>query len=362
VIINGRIDRPGDRDVFRFEGRAGDPIVAEVLARRLESPLDSMLKLTDAAGQRLAFNNDHEDKEDGLRTHHADSLIHLVLPANGTYFLHLGDAQHQGGPEFAYRLRISPPRPDFALRVIPSRIHARAGRFNPIRVFALRKDGYDGPIALRLKDAPEGFSLSGSPLPAGADQVPVTLLVPPMLSKGPYALGIEGRATIAGQEVVRKAVPADDLMQAFAYKHLVPSQDLGLTIVEMIKPQASGSPRRTFPPPVTLVSGLPVKIPAGKSAEIRATGPGVGGPSNKIEVELSDPPPGFAVKSVSHYGAGLAVVVQSDAQKVKPGLKGNLIANAFLVWRVTEKDGKTYTNRWLMATFPAIPFEVVKPE
>ena len=155
VIVNGRIDRPGDWDVFRFEGRAGEQIVAEVLARRLESPLDSVLKLTDAAGKRLAFNDDHEDKGDGLRTHHADSLIHFTLPANGTYYLHLGDAQHQGGPEYAYRLRISEPRPDFALRVVPSRINARAGRYNPITIFALRKDGYDGPIALRLKGCAE---------------------------------------------------------------------------------------------------------------------------------------------------------------------------------------------------------------
>ena len=62
VIVNGRIDRPGDWDVFRFEGRAGQRIVAEVRARRLDSPLDSVLKLTDAAGKRLAFNDDHEDK------------------------------------------------------------------------------------------------------------------------------------------------------------------------------------------------------------------------------------------------------------------------------------------------------------
>ena len=45
VIVNGRIDRPGDWDVFRFEGRAGQEIVAEVRARRLESPLDSVLEL-----------------------------------------------------------------------------------------------------------------------------------------------------------------------------------------------------------------------------------------------------------------------------------------------------------------------------
>jgi hypothetical protein len=58
---------PGDWDVFRFEGRAGDDIVAEVYARRLDSPLDSVLKLTDDAGNQLAFNDDNEDKGPGLK-------------------------------------------------------------------------------------------------------------------------------------------------------------------------------------------------------------------------------------------------------------------------------------------------------
>ncbi|HWH68053.1 MAG TPA: hypothetical protein VNT26_01600, partial [Candidatus Sulfotelmatobacter sp.] len=58
LIINGRIEKPGDRDVFRFEGRAGSELVAEVFARRLNSPLDSVLRLTDAAGHQLAYNDD----------------------------------------------------------------------------------------------------------------------------------------------------------------------------------------------------------------------------------------------------------------------------------------------------------------
>ncbi len=65
IIINGRIDRPDDWDVFKFVGRAGEKIVAEVMARRLDSPLDSMLKITDANGKLLAFNDDHEDMEAG---------------------------------------------------------------------------------------------------------------------------------------------------------------------------------------------------------------------------------------------------------------------------------------------------------
>ncbi len=51
IIINGRIDRPDDWDVFQFAGHAGETVVAEVYARRLDSPLDSVLKLTDAERQ-----------------------------------------------------------------------------------------------------------------------------------------------------------------------------------------------------------------------------------------------------------------------------------------------------------------------
>ena len=35
-------EKPGDVDVFRIEGKAGDEIVVEVLARQLGSPLDSL--------------------------------------------------------------------------------------------------------------------------------------------------------------------------------------------------------------------------------------------------------------------------------------------------------------------------------
>jgi hypothetical protein len=33
--------------------------------------------------------------------------------------------QSKGGTEYAYRLRISPPKPDFELRIVPSSINAR---------------------------------------------------------------------------------------------------------------------------------------------------------------------------------------------------------------------------------------------
>ncbi len=239
LIVNGRIDRPDDCDVFRIEGRAGSEIVAEVYARRLGSPLDSILRLTDATGRQLAVNDDHDDKGAGVLTHQADSLLRATLPADGTYYVHLGDMQHQGGPEYAYRLRISAPRPDFALRVVPSSISARGGTTVPLTVFALRKDGFSGEIALLLKGAPEGFALDGARIPAGQDQARLTLKVPPLPSKEPLTLHLEGRATIEGRTVSHPAVPAEDMMQAFAYQHLVPAQELKIAVVKGVASRSS---------------------------------------------------------------------------------------------------------------------------
>jgi len=71
----------------------------------------------------------------------------VKLPADGTYYAYLGDAQNQGGPDCAYRLRVSAPRPDFELRVAPSTVIFRPGASVPLAVYALRKDGFAGEIA-----------------------------------------------------------------------------------------------------------------------------------------------------------------------------------------------------------------------
>ncbi len=350
VIVNGRIDRPGDGDVFRFEGRADDRIVAEIYARRLDSPLDSVLRLMDAAGRQLAFNDDHEDKGTGLNTHHADSLLMATLPANGTYYLHLGDSQQKGGAEYAYRLRLSPPRPDFGLRVAPSGINAGAGTTVPITVYALRQDGYNGAITLALKGAPAGFVLSGARVPENQDHVRLTLTVPPAPQSAPVRLSLEGRALIEDREVVRPAVAADDLMQAFAYHHLVPAQDLLVAVTKRWAIRAQ----------VKTLGGQPVRIPAGATARIQVAAP-VGKSFDKIQVELSEPPDGITVEEVLPVPTGLEIVVRSDAAKVKLGQQGNLIAGVFGERLPAGRDkGPAPTRRRTpLGMLPAISFEIV---
>ncbi len=349
IIVNGHIDQPGDWDVFSFQGNANERIVAEVYARRLDSPLDSVLKLTDAAGRQLAFNDDYDDKGSGLETHHADSLISATLPANGTYYLYLGDAQQKGGAEYAYRLRISAPRPDFDLRVTPSGINTGGGMTVPITVYALRKDGFSGDIALALKDAPRGFALSGALLPAGQDKVRLTLTAPQVQLREPLSLKLEGRAVINGREITRQAVPAEDMMQAFAYRHLVPAADLKVSI------RRGGA----FRSPVAILGEQPLKIPAGGTVRIPVRVP-TANVQGKIQLELSEPPDGIELREATDLHDGTEIVLQCDAAKIKPGVKGNLIVNILVERTVTPPNGGSpVTRRQPLGTLPAIPFEIV---
>ena len=244
VIINGRIDRPNDWDVYQFFGHAGDVVVAEVSARRLESPLDSMLKITDSQGEVLAVNDDYEDLAFGVNTHHADSYIMFKLPADGIYYVHVGDTARCGGEEYAYRLRISEPRPDFALRLAPSSASMSGKAAAEFTIYAQRKDGFDGSIKLGLKNPPPGFSVLPSILQKG-QSIGKIVVEASEISMTPVTLTIEGRAKIQDHEVTRNAVPCEDRMQAFLWRNLVPTSDLQVLAFD---PSYESPPKRTLPP------------------------------------------------------------------------------------------------------------------
>jgi len=360
-IVNGRIDRPGDMDVFRFEGQAGDEVVAEVLARRLQSPLDSLLRVTDAGGSVLAWNDDFMRKDGqlhpdmGVLTHHADSYLGTRLPEDGTYYVHLADAQNHGGGAYGYRLRIAPPRSDFALRMTASSLSMRAGAVAPFTVHVLRKDGFEGEVELALKDAPPGFALSGARVPSGRDRVRMTLTAPQKALGKPVALQLEGRARIGGETVSRPVVPSEDMMQAFLYRHLVPSREL-MVVVRPVK-------WRTLP--VELPGLGPVRIPVGGTVAVRIEAPRIPR-RGKIDLELSEPPEGVTLQDVRIVSRGLTFQLKVEGEAAKPGFADNLIVEVFRETEVTKKgEGgakpTTRKRRYSLGVLPAIPFVVVQP-
>ncbi|MEW6071834.1 MAG: hypothetical protein AB1726_04460 [Planctomycetota bacterium] len=346
VTVNGRIDRPGDEDVFRFGGQAGETLVAEVEARRLGSPLDSLLWVTDVAGRELARNDDHPDLAAGLTTHQADSRLEIAVPADGDYLLHLADAQHQGSEAHAYRLRLGPPRPDFVLLATPSGINVRAGGTAAFTVHVVRRDGFAGAVDLALVDAPAGFVLSGGHVPAGRDEVRVTLSAPEAARACPVPLALEGTARIEGREVRRRAAPADDRTQAFLYRHLVPA-------AEFLAAVTARGPRVSF----RFSPDSPVRIAPGGTAELRLPGPRRGAPG-ALRFVLDDPPAGITLEEVRTRRAETTLLLRAGAD-LEPGGEENLIVAVLLERTVTPEGGGAARTRLVpLGILPAVRLEI----
>jgi hypothetical protein len=223
TIINGRIDFADDWDVYQFQAKAGALVAAEVMARRLDSPLDSVLKITDASGKLLAINDDREDLGSGINTHHADSYLMFKAPQDGTYFVHIGDTARSGGEEYGYRLRISAPQPDFALRIVPSSIAIRSSNSASVTVYAMRKDGFTNTIRVALNNPPPGFTSPLATLSGTQTVTRLTIRADLPASKEPVSLSIIGTGRVSDRVITNVAVAAEDRMQAFLWRHLVPA-------------------------------------------------------------------------------------------------------------------------------------------
>ncbi|HEV2447895.1 MAG TPA: hypothetical protein VGS58_18325, partial [Candidatus Sulfopaludibacter sp.] len=277
VTVNGRIDKPGAEQSYRFTARKGEQLVLEVQAQRLGSSLDSYLEVLDAKGNEIeravvrpvwetyVTLRDHDSAGRGIRIAawdslhvgdyvmvgaeiirvealplspdadavfegfggqrttffdtsaeaHAndspvykvqihppgaklspnglpvahlyyrnddggpgygkDSLVHFTAPADGEYIARIRDVQGLGGSDYAYRLSIRPPRPDFRLSVSPRNPNVPVGGCIPVNVTATRLDGFDDPIEVSLADLPAGVHATHGTI--GRGQVFATVLL-----------------------------------------------------------------------------------------------------------------------------------------------------------------------------------------
>jgi hypothetical protein len=86
-------------DYFKFAAKAGQRVSIEVVAQRLGSALDPMIRLLDAAGREIAFSDD----EPGVG---GDCRLAFEFAADGVYAVELRDMRNQGGDGHHFRLRM----------------------------------------------------------------------------------------------------------------------------------------------------------------------------------------------------------------------------------------------------------------
>jgi len=248
---------------------------------------------------------------------------------------------------------VNPKRVNFALRVVPSCINVPAGATVPVTVHALRKDGFAGAIGLRLRDAPDGFVLHGGRVPPGQDTVQVTLTAPSTPLDDPLPFMLEGHAKIGEQVVRHLAVPAEDMMQAFLNRHLVPADDFLVAVTK----------KRRGTPPLRLIDTTPVRLRPGGKATVRLRGPRKP-PVGKIELELLDGPAGVTLGELSPVGRETTFVLHADAETAVPGWQGNVLVEVFIVRPGKTKEGKPRgpARRTSLGVLPALRLVIARPK
>lgn len=167
AALCGRMDAEADVDCFAFTAKAGEAFAFEVIARRMQSGMDSYLRLLNEKGEQLALN---DDLRRGIRGN-ADSWIeHWAAPADGKYILEIRDVHLRGGPQYPYVLEVTRSRPKLELFIDTDKTQLMPGGAAAIFVRAIRKHGFAGDVQLEIEGLPAGVTAScGKILAPGTD-------------------------------------------------------------------------------------------------------------------------------------------------------------------------------------------------
>lgn len=167
VGLSGCIERLHDVDCYAFDAELGEKFAMETVARRAGSSLDSIIRVRNAAGDRLLEVDDV--------SHHrrlvADSRVeHWVAPASGRYVIEVADLHGRGGPEYPYYLKIERSQPRFALELDTDKTLLAPGVTSMLYARVQRQGGFAGEVSLAVDHLPPGVTATcGRILADGTD-------------------------------------------------------------------------------------------------------------------------------------------------------------------------------------------------
>ena len=205
VGINGRLLKEGESDVFAFHAKRGHALTFEVVSRRAGSPLDSALRIVDSRGRTLMEGDD--SPEEGRLS--ADALIEgWSPPADGVYSVEIRDLLQRGGAEFVYFLKITPAEPRFELRLDTDKTELSPGTSSVIFVSTIRRNGFDGDIALSVDGLPPEVTTVCGRIPAGQRDGCVILTASPKAKPAINNIQVHGRGTQKRSDGTKAALTA----------------------------------------------------------------------------------------------------------------------------------------------------------
>ncbi len=199
--------REGQIDRYTFHAAKAGPWAFEVTARRLDSEMDSDIKIRDAKGNVLAENDDAIGK---------DSRIEWTAPGAGDFTVEIRDLAGHGGPTYFYNLSALPILPDFRLKCDVDRAMIAPGNRTAWFVLVERKAGATAEIKIDVKGLPPGVTASALTIPPEMTQGPIILSAAPDAKIDFATVEVVGTAMLPGADgkpvsVTRTAHPLEEI-------------------------------------------------------------------------------------------------------------------------------------------------------
>lgn len=170
AALQGALSQPGDVDFFRFNAAKGQTWDVRVFARQtLRSPLDSVLTITRSNGAVVGANDDSGGP---------DSYLRFTAPEDDDYLVIIQDHLRSGGPDFVYRIEVSPVVPELTLSLpervqfVPVTVSVPRNNHMAVMVNAARAN-FGGDLHITAAGLPAGLSASDLPMPAALSSIPV---------------------------------------------------------------------------------------------------------------------------------------------------------------------------------------------
>ncbi|MBM3994574.1 MAG: pre-peptidase [Planctomycetes bacterium] len=154
ITISGRLDRPGDVDVYQFDVKKGQKVAVRIAGRTLGFPIDPTLRVTDSAGKSLS-----QAKAPAIGS---DPTLDVTPTADGAHRVEITDLHARGGMRFVYRLRLGPIAPDFELKVADDRFVLTPSKSLDIPVAITRSGGLNQDITFSVEGLPKEIGVMSS--------------------------------------------------------------------------------------------------------------------------------------------------------------------------------------------------------
>ncbi len=172
AALNGALEKPGDVDYYAFTGKKGETYDFRVFGRQLGSPIDSVLYVG-KKGAGAATSNDDSGGP--------DSYFRFACPEDGEYAIWIRDHLRNGGPDYVYRIEVSPIAPKLAVSTPTEQLMLGTGVMAPavprgnrqaILIQGSRAD-FGGEVAFSAAGLPAGVEMEAPTLAASQALVPV---------------------------------------------------------------------------------------------------------------------------------------------------------------------------------------------